>query len=57
MYLTFHQSKNKAICHQCSLEKEISRNCLEDKKCNYIMYGPGVEKIYEEVKKNFPLKK
>ena len=57
MYLTFHQSKNKAICHQCSLEKEISRNCLEDKKCNYIMYGPGVEKIYEEVKKNFPSKK
>ena len=32
MYLTFHKSKNKAICHHCSFEKEIYRNCKENKK-------------------------
>ena len=25
--------------------------------CDFIMYGPGVEKIYEEVSKLFPAKK
>ena len=57
MYLTFHKTKNKAICHHCSFEKKISRNCKENKKCEFIMYGPGVEKISEEVQKTFPFKK
>ena len=57
MYLTFHKTKNKAICHHCSLEKKISRNCKENKKCEFIMYGPGVEKIFEEVCKVFPSNK
>ena len=54
MYLTFHKTRKKAICHHCSLEKEIHRNCKENKKCEFIMYGPGVEKIYDEVCKIFP---
>ena len=57
MYLTFHKTKNKAICHHCSLEKEISRNCKESENCDFIMYGPGVEKIFEEVCKIFPSNK
>ena len=57
LYLTFHKTKNKAICHHCSFEKEILQNCKEDKKCEFIMYGPGVEKIFEEVCKIFPNKK
>ncbi|MDA7715088.1 primosomal protein N' [Pelagibacteraceae bacterium] len=57
MYLTFHKTKNKAICHHCSLEKEISRNCKESENCEFIMYGPGVEKIFEEVCKIFPSNK
>ena len=57
MYLTFHKTKNKAICHHCSLEKEISKNCKEGKNCDFIMYGPGVEKIFEEVHKIFPFNK
>ena len=57
MYLTFHKTKNKAICHHCSFEKKIFRNCKENKKCNFIMYGPGVEKIFEEVKHVFPKNK
>jgi len=57
MYLTFHKTKNKAICHHCSLEKKISRNCKENKKCDFMMYGPGVEKIFDEVSKIFPSSK
>ena len=54
MYLTFHKTKNKAVCHHCSLEKKIKNRCKKDGNCEFIMYGPGVEKIFEEVKKIFP---
>ena len=57
MYLTFHKSKNRAVCHHCSHEKEISRTCKDKKNCDFIMYGPGVEKIFEEVIKIFPSNK
>ena len=57
MYLTFHKAKNKAVCHHCSFETKIFRNCKEGKKCDFIMYGPGVEKIFEEASKIFPSKK
>ncbi len=54
MYLTFHKKKNKAICHHCSLEKKVKNKCEKEGDCDFIMYGPGVEKIFEEVKKIFP---
>ena len=57
MYLTFHKNKNKAICHHCSSEKKLSNKCIDKKNCDFIMYGPGVEKIYEEVSKLFPTSK
>ena len=57
MYLTFHKKKNKAICHHCSLEKKMKNKCKEEGDCNFIMYGPGVEKIFDEVQNIFPNKK
>ena len=54
MYLTFHKNKNKAVCHHCSSEKKIFKKCKDGKNCEFIMYGPGVEKIYEEVSNLFP---
>jgi primosomal protein N' (replication factor Y) (superfamily II helicase) len=57
LYLTFHKAKNKAVCHHCSFEKKINNKCKEDGDCRFIMYGPGVEKIFDEVKKIFPNKK
>ena len=57
MYLTFHKNKNKAICHHCSSEKKISNKCKDGKNCDFIMYGPGVEKIYDEIIKLFPTNK
>ena len=58
MYLTFHKTKNKAVCHHCSLERGIKNKCKKKEgNCDFIMYGPGVEKIFDEVKKIFPNKK
>ena len=57
IYLTFHKLKNKAICHHCSIEKEIVTKCKFERTCDYRMYGPGVEKIFDEVKSIFPNKK
>ncbi len=57
LYLTFHKIKNKAVCHHCAFEKNIDFNCKLAGRCQFIMYGPGVEKIYEEVKNIFPNKK
>ncbi len=57
LFLTFHKLKNKAICHHCSAEKKIFKKCKIDENCEFIMYGPGVEKIFDEVKDIFPEKK
>ena len=57
LYLTFHKLKNKAVCHHCSHEREVKRKCKSKSNCEFVMYGPGVEKIFEEVKDIFPSKK
>ena len=57
LYLTFHKLKDKAICHHCSFEKQIKTKCKSRGNCEFIMYGPGVEKIFEEIEKIFPDKK
>ena len=57
LYLTFHKIKNKATCHHCSFEKKTEKKCEIKENCDFIMYGPGVEKIYEEVNELFPNKK
>jgi len=57
LYLTFHKLKNKAICHHCSYEKKIKTKCKLNGDCEFVMYGPGVEKIFDEVKELFPNKK
>tara|TARA_B100001173_G_scaffold302208_1_gene303642 strand:- start:240 stop:1073 length:834 start_codon:yes stop_codon:yes gene_type:complete len=57
MYLTFHKIRNKLICHHCSFEKEKKATCKLGEICDFIMYGPGVEKIYEEAKQIFQNKK
>ena len=57
LYLTFHKIKNKAICHHCSFEKDIKTKCQSEGNCKFIMYGPGVEKIFDEIREIFPNKK
>ena len=56
LYLTFHKLKNKAICHHCSFEKKIENKCKIEGSCDFLMFGPGVEKIFEELNEIFPNK-
>ena len=57
IYLTYHKSINKLMCHHCGFKIKKEKKCLETKGlCDFNMYGPGVEKIYDELKIKFPNK-
>ena len=55
--LVYHKNKNNLLCHYCGFKTLIKRKCSKGDSCNVIFSGPGVERISEEVKKNFPTKK
>ncbi len=55
--LVYHKHKNILLCHYCGFKSSLDRNCTKSKKCDFIFSGPGVERIFDEVKKNFPSKK
>ena len=55
--LVYHKNKKNLLCHYCGFKSFLERNCTKDGVCDFIFSGPGVERISEEVKKNFPLKK
>jgi primosomal protein N' (replication factor Y) len=58
IYLTYHKSINKLICHHCGSKVKKDNHCKISKDfCDFRMYGPGVEKIYEELKIIYPKKK
>ena len=58
IYLTYHKVSDKIICHHCGYQSKTKRKCSkENSYCNFSMYGPGVEKVFEELKKIFPNKK
>ena len=55
--LVYHKKKNSLLCHYCGFNSSLNRVCSKNGKCDFIFSGPGVERILEEVKKNFPDKK
>ena len=55
--LVYHKNKNNLLCHYCGFKTLLKRECVKDGNCDFIFSGPGVERISEEVKKNFPSKK
>ena len=58
IHLTYHKSLNQLLCHYCGHKSKIKKECKKTKEnCNFRMYGPGVEKIYEEIKRKFPHQK
>ena len=55
--LVYHKSKNSLMCHYCGFKTSLIRNCSQKQDCDFIFCGPGVERISEEIRKNFPTKK
>ncbi len=55
--LVYHKNKGNLLCHYCGFKSQLKRTCVKDGDCETIFSGPGVERISEEVKKKFPLKK
>ena len=54
IYLTYHKSDQNLICHHCGNKKKVKNKCLKNETCDFVLYGPGVEKIYDELKIIFP---
>ena len=58
IFLTFHKHLNKAMCHHCGYKCDTKKKCKKtESNCEFQMYGPGVEKIFAELKEIFPEKK
>ena len=55
--LVYHKKKENLICHYCGYKTKLVRKCNDNNNCEYAFSGPGVERIYDEVKKIFPDKK
>ncbi len=55
--LVYHKSKNSLMCHYCGFKTSLIRSCSQKQDCDFIFCGPGVERISEEIRKNFPTKK
>ena len=55
--LNFHKKLNKLLCHYCGHKSSLSRVCKDKEKCDVLFCGPGVERIFSELKKIYPDKK
>ena len=55
--LNFHKKLNKLLCHHCGYKTFLLRNCKDNKNCDLLFCGPGVERIFLELKKIYPEKK
>ena len=55
--LNFHKNLNKLLCHHCGHKALLLRNCKDNKKCDFKFCGPGIERIFAELKKIYPNKK
>jgi primosomal protein N' (replication factor Y) (superfamily II helicase) len=55
--LNYHKRFNNLLCHYCGYKSSLIRNCKEKDKCNLLFCGPGIERVFEELKKIYPNKK
>lgn len=53
--MVLHKKLNKMECHHCGAISKIHTECPDcDETDSLILCGPGIERIYEEIKKIFP---
>ena len=55
--LNYHKNLNKLLCHYCGNKSPLSRICKDKDKCDFLFCGPGVERVFAELKKIYPEKK
>ncbi len=55
--LNFHKKINKLLCHYCGHKSSLKRLCSDKKNCDLLFCGPGVERIFAELKKIYSQKK
>ena len=55
--INYHKSKNTLLCHYCGFKSSLNRKCNDNSSCAFVFCGPGVERIAEELKIQFPKKK
>jgi primosomal protein N' (replication factor Y) (superfamily II helicase) len=54
-WLVEHKASGRLHCHHCAYEMRIPKQCPSCKAPDsFVMCGPGVERIYEEVKSLWP---
>ncbi|CAK6552777.1 MAG: hypothetical protein IRD7MM_05575 [Candidatus Midichloria mitochondrii] len=53
-YLVFHKNKSSLECHYCGYKTNVITECANCHSKNIVFFGPGVEKIGEELNKLFP---
>jgi len=55
--LNYHKKKNFLLCHYCGYKTNLKKICTDGLFCEFIMCGPGVERVAEELKNKYPNKK
>lgn len=54
-WLVYHKNIDKVVCHYCGYKTDIPKKCnCCGAKGTYIQFGPGVERIYEELSQRIP---
>ena len=53
-WLVYHKEFKKEICHCCGFKMDIPNTCKNCGENSFIQYGPGVERIFEELKQKLP---
>lgn len=57
-WLVYHKNINKVVCHYCNHKGDIPEKCdCCNAENSYIQFGPGIERIYEELSKRIPAAK
>jgi len=55
--LVYHKHKKNLLCHYCGFKTKLIRKCENEKFCEFVFNGLGVEKVLEEAKILFPNEK
>ena len=55
--LNFHKKLNRLLCHYCGHKSLLQRICKDMKECDFLFCGPGVERIFAELKTIYPDKR